>query len=61
MSIVNMCNYSEDIKDIFLQKNGVQIIGDLMDSKDEDIVINALRLIMTLIAQKQGDTNMIGR
>ena len=22
MAILNMCNYSEDIKDIFLQKNG---------------------------------------
>ena len=23
MSIVNMCNYSEDMKEIFLQKNGI--------------------------------------
>jgi len=61
MAIVNMCNFSEDIKDIFLQKNGFSIIVDLMNSKDEDILLNTLRLVMTLIAQKQGDTSMIGR
>lgn len=49
MAVVNMCNYSEDIKDIFLMKNGSQIINDLLDSKDEDILLNNLRLIMTLI------------
>jgi hypothetical protein len=32
-----------------------------MNSKDEDILINCLRLIMTLIAQKAGETNQIGR
>jgi len=61
MAIVNMCNFSEDIKDIFLQKNGFSIIVDLLNAKDEDILLNTLRLIMTLIAQKQGDTSMIGR
>ena len=61
MAIVNMCNFSEDIKDIFLQKNGFQIIMDLLDSKDEDIMLNCLRLIMTLINKKKGDTSQIGR
>ena len=61
MSIVNMCNYSEDIKDIFLMKNGSQIIYDLLDSKDEDILLNNLRLIMTLITQKKQETSQIGR
>jgi len=61
MSIVNMCNFSEDIKDIFLQKNGFQIIMDLLNSKDEDILLNCLRLIMTLITKKQGETSQIGR
>lgn len=32
-----------------------------MDSTNEDILMNALRLIMTLIASKKGETNMIGR
>lgn len=61
MAILNMCNYSEDIKDIFLQKNGFQIIMDLLDSKDYDILENCLKLIINLIAKKQGDTNQIGR
>ena len=61
MAIVNMCNFSADIKDIFLQRNGIAIINDLMDSKDEEILMNALRLVMTLIASKKGETNMIGR
>lgn len=52
MSIVNMCDFSDDIKDIFLQRNGIAIIKELMESKDEDILLSALRLIMTLIAPK---------
>ena len=61
MAIVNMCNYSEDIKDIFLMKNGQQILNDLLNSKDEDILLNNLRLIMTLITQKKQETSQIGR
>lgn len=49
MAIVNMCNFSEDIKDIFLQKNGFNIINSLLDCKDEEILLNTLKLIMTLI------------
>ena len=49
MALVNMCDFSEDIKDIFLQKNGFYILKDLMKTKDEDIMINTLRFIMTLI------------
>lgn len=61
MAIVNMCNFSEDIKDIFLQKNGFNLICNLMNSKYEDILLNVLRLIMTLIASKVGEINLIGR
>ena len=62
MAIVNMCNFSEDIKDIFLQKNGFLIIVDLLNSKDEEILVNCLRLIMTLIAaNKSGELNQLGR
>ena len=62
MAIVNMCNFSEDIKDIFLQKNGFAIVNELLNSKDEDILLNSLRLIMTLIASsKVGEPNLIGR
>lgn len=55
MALVNMCNYSEDIKDIFLMKNGISIIYGLLDSKNEDILLNNLRLIMTLISQKKSE------
>lgn len=47
MSIVNMCKISEEIKSIFIQKNGVQIITDLLSSKDEGMLMNGLRLLMT--------------
>jgi hypothetical protein len=30
MAIVNLCNFSEDIKDAFMQKNGFQVIVDLL-------------------------------
>ena len=62
MALVNLCNYSEDIKDIFLQKNGHELIMNMLKSKDEDILLNNLRLIMTLIAKGGGDSgSMIGR
>lgn len=57
MAIVNMCNYSEDIKDIFIQKNGFQIIINLLESKDDNIMINTLKLVMTLINQKGSESN----
>jgi hypothetical protein len=49
MAIINMCNFSEDMKDIFLSKNGQAVINDLLESKEEDILLNILKLIMTLI------------
>jgi len=49
MALVNMCDFSEDIKDIFLQKNGFYILKDLLKTKDEDIMIISLKFIMTLI------------
>jgi len=49
MALVNMCDFSEDIKDIFLQKNGFYILKDLMKTKNEDIMIISLKFIMTLI------------
>ena len=61
MALVNMCNFSEDIKDIFLSKNGSAIINDLLESKDEEILLNILKLIMTLITQKPSETSQIGR
>jgi hypothetical protein len=34
---------------------------DLMFSKDEDILINILKLVMTLIAKNKNETSLIGR
>ena len=34
---------------------------DLLNNKDEDIFLNCLRLIMTLITKKQGETTQVGR
>ena len=60
IAIVNMCNESEDIKDIFLKKDGFNMIMNLMESKDEDVLLNSLRLVLTLIATSDGDTAKIG-
>jgi hypothetical protein len=62
MALVNMCGLSEEIKNIFLQNHGFQIIMQLLDSKDEDILINMLKLVMTLIAKNRKETtSQIGR
>ena len=34
---------------------------DLMESKEQDIIYNNLKLIMTLISKKLGDTSQLGR
>jgi hypothetical protein len=61
MAMVNLCNFSEDMKDIFMQRNGINVVKGLLNSKHEDIVLNGLRLTMTLISKKEGETNTIGR
>ena len=61
MAIVNMCNFVDDFKDIFIQKNGHSIIMDLLRNKDENIMINNLKLIMTLINQTKGSESNLGR
>lgn len=53
MAIINLCNYGDNVKEIFLSKNGFQIIMQLFNSKDEEVLINTLKLVTTLIAQKQ--------
>jgi hypothetical protein len=55
MSIVSMCKISEEIRKTFMQKNGVGIICDLMNCKDEDILLNNLRLIMVTIDKIPSD------
>ena len=55
MSIVNMCNFSEDIIDIFIRMEGHSKLMKLMRNKDDEIILNTMRLIMTLIKKKTGD------
>ena len=52
MALVNMCNYSEDIKQILKNKQGFTFISDLMKQTDEDILLNSLRLLMTYVKPK---------
>jgi hypothetical protein len=50
MTMVNMCNFQDFIKHILIDKNGSYIINELLESKDEEILLNNLRLIMSLIS-----------
>lgn len=45
---MNLCYYSEDIKDIFMQHNGVNVLLEYLLSKDEDILHHILRLLLAL-------------
>ena len=55
MALVNMCNYNEDIKSIFRQKQGFAFIKQLLQSTDDDILLNTLRLLMTNVKPKADD------
>lgn len=61
MALVNMCNYNEDIKSIFRQKNsqlqidGFTFIKNLLDSTDDEVLLNTLRLLMTNVKPKADD------
>ena len=61
MSIVNMCNFSEDIIDIYLQLDGHFHIMNLLENKDDEIILNTMRLIMTLIKKNTGDEAARGK
>lgn len=58
MAIVNMCNFTHDFKEILISKNGLMIIMDLLRNKDEIILINTLRLVMSLITQTDSESNL---
>ncbi len=49
LALVNLCNYSEDIKDIFIQKRGISAVLEYLDSKEQDTLYNVLKLMLTLI------------
>ncbi|TNV85265.1 hypothetical protein FGO68_gene15236 [Halteria grandinella] len=52
-ALVNLCNYSDDIKDIFIQKNGLNAILEYLTCKEEDCLLNILRLLLALIANSE--------
>lgn len=52
-ALVNLCNYSDDIKDIFMQKNGVNAILEYLTCKEEDTLLNVLRLMLNLISRSE--------
>lgn len=50
-ALVNLCNFSEDIKDIFMQQNGMKVILDYLSaSKDEETLLSLVRLLLALSA-----------
>ena len=52
-ALVNLCNYSDDIKDIFIQMNGLIAILEYLKCKEEDRLHNVLRLFLALIANSE--------
>ena len=55
MALVNMCNYNDDIKSIFLLKNGFPFIRKLLKSTEDEVLVNTLRLLMTNVKPKDDD------
>lgn len=50
---MNLCNYSDDIKDIFIQKQGVNAILEYLTCKEDDTLYSILRLFLALIAKSE--------
>ena len=49
-ALVNLCNFSPDIKQIFLTKDGLNVILEYLQTKKEIILLNVLRLIQVFIS-----------
>ena len=53
-ALVNLCNHSDDIKEIFYQKEGPkEIIKFLNETKDEELLINILKLILSFTSNSE--------
>ncbi|CDW74435.1 arm repeat protein [Stylonychia lemnae] len=52
-ALVNLCNYSDDIKDIFIQKQGLNAILEYLTCKEEDTLLNILKLLQALINKSE--------
>ena len=58
-ALVNLCNYSPDIKEIFFQKGGLNVLLEYLTCKREIILLNVLRLIQVFIAKSETFTKKI--
>jgi len=58
-ALVNLCNFSNDIKEIFFQKNGLNVLLQYLPSKKEEILINVLLLIRCFTENSETFTKQI--
>ena len=58
-ALVNLCNYSDDIKEIFFQKDGLDVLLEYLGEKREIILINVLLLIRVFISKSETFTKKI--
>ena len=61
-ALVNLCNYSEDIKEIFFQHKGLNVILEYLDlavDKHQDTLEMVLRLMQILMAKSEQHTKKI--
>ena len=59
IALVNLCNYSEDIKEIFFQLKGLNVLLEYLTDKREIILENVLRLMQILMAKSEQHTKKI--
>ena len=52
-ALVNLFNYSEDIKDMFIQQQGLNAILEYLTCKEEETLLNILRLLFALITNSE--------
>lgn len=58
-ALVNLCNYSDDIKDIFIQKKGINAVLEYLTCREEDTLLNVLKLILALINKNESTGKLI--
>jgi hypothetical protein len=47
-ALKNLCHYSEDVKDIFMQHNGLSVLLEYIAIKDEKLLHYSLLLLLAL-------------
>ena len=58
-ALVNLCSYSDDIKENFSNKDGLPLVLQLLQSKKESVLKAALRLVLVLIAGSDLNTRRL--